>query len=150
VVPPGGLPSWSAPEPERTAPRLDPLLPVALTELRGDWARVVCANGWTTWVDGRLLLALPHPPGNGELRPGEDPRPLLAELQASLAEYRELLDRLAEGAITGQEFARRAGTLRVGAVVDGTEAWLFQPGQRRWYYCDGLRLRPYAVADGEP
>ncbi|MFE0458848.1 hypothetical protein ACFW1A_06250 [Kitasatospora sp. NPDC058965] len=150
VVPPGGLPSWEAPDAARTAPRLDPLLPVRLAELRGDWARVVCANGWHTWVDGRLLLTLPHPPGNGELRPGEDPRPLLARLQAALTGYRELLDRLADGSLTTQEFASRAGGLRIGAVVDGAEAWLFDPAAKRWYYCDGQRLRTFAVADGEP
>jgi hypothetical protein len=146
VVPPGGLPSWSAPEPDKYAARLDPLLPVQVTEMRGDWARVACANGWTTWLDGRLLIALPHSPaGSGELVPGEDPRPLLARLEAAIAAYRELLDGLAEGRITVQEFGARAKGLRIGAVVDGAESWLLDLAERRWYYCDGLRLRPYAV-----
>ncbi|WP_035840681.1 hypothetical protein [Kitasatospora azatica] len=146
VVPPGGLPTWSAPEPGKFAARLDPLLPVQLTEIRGDWAQVVCANGWTTWLDGRLLIALPRSPvGAGELLPGEDPRPLLARLEAALAAYREHLDDLAEGRSTAQEFGARVKGLRIGAVVDGAESWLLDLAEKRWYYCDGQRLRPYAV-----
>ncbi|MFE9423219.1 hypothetical protein ACFYNO_09660 [Kitasatospora sp. NPDC006697] len=146
VVPPGGLPSWAAPDPGRPAARLDPLLPVRLTELRGDWARVACANGWQTWLDGRLLLGLPHPPEGGELTAGEDPRPLLARLQAALAEYRALLDELAEGRLTAAAFAERTAGLRLGAVLDGTDAWLLDLAERRWTYCDGRRLVPYADA----
>ncbi|GAA1933062.1 hypothetical protein [Kitasatospora viridis] len=149
VVPPGGLPSWAGPEPSRPAARLDPLLPVRLLELRGDWARVECANGWATWLDGRLLLGLPHEPAGGALEPGEDPRPLLARVQAALAEYRALLDELAEGRLTAGAFAERTAGLRLGAVLDGTDAWLFDAAEQRWSYCDGRRLRPYA-GDGGP
>ncbi len=58
VVPPAGLPAWSDPDPDEA--------PVATlaggVELRvvaetGAWARVVAANGWEGWVDGRALLA---------------------------------------------------------------------------------------------
>src|SRR4051812_9981381 len=42
------LPTW-----------LDPRLEVCVTEQRADgWAHVLCSNGWTTWVDGRLLAPL--------------------------------------------------------------------------------------------
>ncbi|MGF1430620.1 hypothetical protein [Kitasatospora sp. LaBMicrA B282] len=146
VVPPGGLPSWAAPDPARPAARLDPLLPVRLTETRGDWARVVCANGWTTWLDGRLLVSLPHPPGGAALRAGEDPRPLLARLERALGDYRALVDEAAAGRLTVTEFRERAAGLRIGAVVDGTDAWLLDPVEQRWYYCDGTRLRGYAAA----
>lgn len=57
VVPPSGLDARSAPDPSApVAARLDPGLPVAVTERQGDWARIVCTNGWVAWVDGRGLL----------------------------------------------------------------------------------------------
>ncbi|MEW6059456.1 MAG: zinc ribbon domain-containing protein [Actinomycetota bacterium] len=59
TVPSGGLSAWGRPDP--TAPviaRLDPGLPVLVTERAGDWAQVVASNGWTGWVDGRSLVPL--------------------------------------------------------------------------------------------
>jgi hypothetical protein len=51
------MPAWNAPDSQ--APpnhHLDALLPVQLLEQRPDsWAHVLCANGWSTWVDGRRL-----------------------------------------------------------------------------------------------
>jgi hypothetical protein len=59
VVRPLGLDARLTADP--TAPvvaRLDRGLPVAVAERQGDWARIVCANGWEAWVDGRLLTPL--------------------------------------------------------------------------------------------
>lgn len=58
-VPDAALQAWAAPDPSRPpiatlAPRLD----VRRVEQAGDWARVVASNGWTGWVDARLLLSL--------------------------------------------------------------------------------------------
>ena len=56
VVPPEGMPAWAAPD-----PATEPVATLAGgVELRvvgesGAWARVVGANGWEGWVDGRLL-----------------------------------------------------------------------------------------------
>lgn len=70
TVPSRGLDARSTPDPSAPlAARLDPGLPVAVTERRGDWARIVCANGWEAWVDGRLLLA-PAAPGTAGTRSG--------------------------------------------------------------------------------
>jgi len=56
-VPPGGLPSWSQPNPAVPADGvLDAQLPVRVMAWQGDWAEVVCENGWRTWVNGRLLV----------------------------------------------------------------------------------------------
>lgn len=56
-VPAAGLPTWPQADPAAPpGPRLDPGLEVALVERLGDWAHVKCSNGWTCWVDGRLLL----------------------------------------------------------------------------------------------
>ncbi len=62
VVPPDGLPAWEAPDAARPTDPLDALLPVQLAERRGDWAYVVCSNGWAAWVDGRLLVSVPRTP----------------------------------------------------------------------------------------
>lgn len=52
VVPPEGMASWTAPDTTRPTAPLDPLLPVQVVERRGDWARALCSNGWSAWVDG--------------------------------------------------------------------------------------------------
>jgi hypothetical protein len=149
VVPAEGLPSWAGPDPSEPSAPLDPLLPVQLTDSRGDWARVLCSNGWSTWVDGRMLVSLPHsPPGTEHpLTRTADPRPLLARLERDVAEYRALLDRLAEGSLDLEAFRSRARGFRVGAVVDGDAAWLLDLEQGRWFYCDGDRLSTYATVE---
>ncbi|HYA01318.1 MAG TPA: SH3 domain-containing protein [Candidatus Binatia bacterium] len=59
-VPPQGMQAWAAPDPNGAViATLGGHLPVQVTEMRGAWARVVCSNGWTGWVDGRLLVAGP-------------------------------------------------------------------------------------------
>ncbi|MBA2570482.1 MAG: PrsW family intramembrane metalloprotease [Chloroflexi bacterium] len=58
-VPETGMVVWSSPD-----PRLPPMLTlqarldVRVAEQAGDWARVVASNGWTGWVDARLLVRL--------------------------------------------------------------------------------------------
>jgi hypothetical protein len=59
-VPPPGMQAWAVPDPNSPViATLGGHLPVQVTEMRGAWARVVCSNGWTGWVDGRLLVAGP-------------------------------------------------------------------------------------------
>ncbi|GAA4881880.1 hypothetical protein [Kitasatospora terrestris] len=149
VAPGDGLQTWTGPDPSRPSVRLDPLLPLQLLSTSGNWARILCSNGWSAWVDGRLLVALPqHPPGTGEaLGTGEDPRPLLAALERSLASYRRLLDDWAAGRIDLETFRDGTRNLRLGAVLDGASAWLLDLDQGRWYYCDGTRLQTYATVD---
>ena len=56
VVPAAGLPAWTDPDPlAAPAARLDPGLDVVVDRREGDWAHVICSNGWAAWVDGRLL-----------------------------------------------------------------------------------------------
>jgi hypothetical protein len=58
-VPAGGVQTWPEPDPAAAAgPNLDPGLQVQVVENRGDWARVLCDNGWSCWVDGRGLEAI--------------------------------------------------------------------------------------------
>jgi hypothetical protein len=55
-VPVEGMQAWTAPDPSSGEPiRLDPGLEVRVDETTGDWARVTAANGWSGWVDVRLL-----------------------------------------------------------------------------------------------
>jgi hypothetical protein len=56
AVPADGLTAWGGPDP--AGPRiasLDPGLLLQVRERRGDWAEVVASNGWSGWVDARLL-----------------------------------------------------------------------------------------------
>ncbi|MGA2282269.1 MAG: hypothetical protein ABSH07_01080 [Candidatus Dormibacteria bacterium] len=57
-VPPQGMQAWAAPDPAGAViATLGGHLPVQVTEVRGAWAHVLCSNGWTGWVDDRLLIA---------------------------------------------------------------------------------------------
>jgi hypothetical protein len=59
VVSSAGLDAWDAPDPSRApAGRLDAGLDIQVTERSGDWAHVLCSNGWSAWVDGRGLKEL--------------------------------------------------------------------------------------------
>ncbi|MFE6054358.1 hypothetical protein ACFQ6N_26700 [Kitasatospora sp. NPDC056446] len=149
IAPPGGMASWTAPDPARPSARLDALLPLRLLARQGDWAQVLCSNGWTAWVDGRLLVTLPQPPpaAGGPPARTADPRPALAEAEASLARYRALLEDLAAGSIDLEAFRERSRGRRVGLVVDGEALWVFDPVHDRWCYCDGLQLQTYAATD---
>ncbi|GGJ29956.1 hypothetical protein [Streptomyces brasiliensis] len=152
VVPGSGLPAWEAPDPERPTVPLDPLLPVQLVQRRGDWGQIRCANGWSAWVDGRYLVAVPQDPPGGGGAPGEvpDPRPLLARAEQALADYRSAVEDLARGGLDGESFRGRTHGLRIGVVVDGESVWLYDADEGRWLYGDGRRLSTYATDREEP
>ncbi|MEW1551107.1 hypothetical protein [Streptomyces tsukubensis] len=156
VVPPGGLSAWETPGTSRPAASLDPLLPVLLADRRGDWGRIVCANGWSAWVDGRLLVAVPQPPpATGRpLSRTADQRPQLAKTGEAVSRYRSAADDLAGGRIDGETFRSRTRGLRAGVVIDGESVWLYEAEHERWVYGDGVRLGTYAVSrearDGAP
>ncbi|WP_282702358.1 hypothetical protein [Streptomyces sp. CC219B] len=149
VVPQHGMPAWEAPDPARPTVALDPLLPVQLSERRGDWARVLCANGWSAWVDGRRLIAVPQDPptADASLARTADPRPQLARAEQTLARYRAAVEELAAGGLDGESFRGRTRGLRIGVVVDGEHIWLYDAERGRWAYADGLRLSTYAPDD---
>jgi hypothetical protein len=60
VAPPGGVAAWSAPDSTRQPDvLLDPGLDVMVTEtLPTGWAHITCSNGWSGWVEGRMLVPL--------------------------------------------------------------------------------------------
>ncbi|MGW3991356.1 hypothetical protein [Streptomyces sp. NPDC004830] len=148
VVPQHGMPAWEAPDPSRPTVDLDPLLPVQLLERQGDWGHVLCSNGWSAWVDGRRLVAVPQDPPttDGPLTRTADPRPLLGRAQEALARYRSAVEDLAGGLDLESFRARTRGT-RIGVVVDGESVWLYDSAHGRWVYADGTRLTTYATDD---
>ncbi|WP_282692424.1 hypothetical protein [Streptomyces sp. CC208A] len=147
MVPRDGLPAWQAPDPGFPTVPLDAFLPVRLTERAGDWGRVLCSNGWSAWVDARLLVTVPDdPPAAGPaLARTADPRPLIARAEDALGRYRRAVEELAAGRADGETFRRRTRGLRVGMVVDGESVWLYDAEHERWVYCDGLGLTTYAA-----
>ncbi|MFE1292321.1 hypothetical protein [Streptomyces sp. NPDC058751] len=147
VVPQDGLPAWESPDPSRPTVPLDALLPVELVDRLGDWGRVVCANGWSAWVDGRLLVAVPQvpPAATRPLARTADPRPLLARVEQALTEYRRAAEELASGRLESEAFRARTQGSRIGVVVDGESLWLYDGGHERWVYCDGTRLSTFAA-----
>ncbi|MET7650136.1 hypothetical protein [Streptomyces sp. NPDC005486] len=146
VVPQHGMPAWEAPDPARPTVPLDPLLPVRLTDRRGDWGRVLCSNGWSAWVDGRHLVAVPQDPPrtDGPLATAADPGPLLGRAEEALARYRAAVRELADGGLDGESFRRRTHGLRIGVVVDGEDVWLYDPAREGWVYGDGTGFSTYA------
>ncbi|MFF3762813.1 hypothetical protein ACFYYR_01780 [Streptomyces sp. NPDC001922] len=150
VVPREGMATWSAPDGARPSVPLDPLLPVQVVDRRGDWALALCSNGWSAWVDGRLLVSVPrHPPAPGRPAVREaDPRPLLERVAGELAEYRRLVAELAAGRLDSGAFRQRTEGRRVGVVVDGESVWLYDAHHERWCYCDGTSLQTFATPQG--
>ncbi|MEV0964784.1 hypothetical protein AB0J25_19685 [Streptomyces sp. NPDC049910] len=149
VVPGGGLPTWQSPDVGSPSVPLDPFLPVELLDRRGDWGRVMCANGWSAWVDGRLLVAVPQaPPSAGQpLDRTSDPQPLLARAEEVLSRYRRAAGELSAGRADRETFRRRTRGMRLGVVVDGEALWLYDAERERWVYCDGAQAAPFAVTE---
>ncbi|MFF5372223.1 hypothetical protein [Streptomyces sp. NPDC013187] len=146
VVPRHGMPAWEAPDPARPTVDLDPLLPVQLLERHGDWGHVLCFNGWSAWVDGRRLVAVPQDPpaADGPLTRAADPRPLLGRAQEALARYRSAVEDLAAG-LDRESFRTRTYGMRIGVVVDGESVWLYDSSHGHWVYADGTRMTTYAT-----
>ncbi|WP_406055149.1 hypothetical protein [Streptomyces sp. NBC_01077] len=148
VVPRAGLDTWEAPDPGLPTTPLDAFLPVRLEERAGDWGRILCSNGWTAWVDARLLVTVPDDPpaaGRGLTRTA-DPRPLIARAEDALGRYRRAAEALGAGRLDGENFRLRTRGLRVGMVVDGESVWLYDAEHERWVYCDGVGLSTYAAS----
>lgn len=152
VTPLDGMPTWAGPDTSSPSARLDALLPVRITDTRGDWARILCANGWSAWADGRLLIALPDAPPGASVPPAfiSDPRPLLARVEHALSTYRQLVEQLADGRLDLQTFRERSAGLRLGVVVDGESAWLLDLEHDRWWYCHATQMQTFATVEAPP
>ena len=74
VVPTGGMAAWDAPVSARPpVARLSERVELLVTARVGAWAQVRASNGWSGWVDGRLLVecqsASPMVPASDTRRP---------------------------------------------------------------------------------
>ncbi len=59
VVPVAGMAAWAAPDPAQPPiAQLAAGVQLTVVEARSAWARVVGSNGWSGWVDGRLLTKI--------------------------------------------------------------------------------------------
>ncbi|MFD0277290.1 YrhB domain-containing protein [Kitasatospora sp. NPDC127111] len=59
LVPEGGMEAWAEPDPAlEPVVRIDAGVELQVVERAGDWARIVCSNGWSAWVDGRAMERL--------------------------------------------------------------------------------------------
>jgi uncharacterized protein YgiM (DUF1202 family) len=48
---------WAAPDlSSPVVASLDPGSEVQVLDRQDQWAHIACSNGWTTWVDARLLV----------------------------------------------------------------------------------------------
>ncbi|MFV8127122.1 hypothetical protein [Streptomyces syringium] len=147
VVPGDGMPTWEAPDGLVASEPLDALLPVRLLERRGDWGQVLCLNGWSAWVDARLLLPVPQgPPSAGQqLARTADARALLARVEETVGRYHRAVEDLAAGRTDGETFRDTTRGLRIGAVIDGEAMWVYDAEHDRWCYCDGTAMATFAV-----
>ena len=60
TAPAGGILAWAQPDP--AAPPIATIpgrVEMRVQEYRGRWARVLCSNGWTAWVDAARLVPDP-------------------------------------------------------------------------------------------
>ena len=75
-APVGGIRTWPVADPAAPpGPEIDAGVEVSILERQGDWTRVVCANGWSAWVDGRDLQPLPpHRPATAAAPPAAPAR----------------------------------------------------------------------------
>ncbi|MEV0298371.1 hypothetical protein [Nocardia sp. NPDC050710] len=61
VVPASGMLAWATPDPKRApVARLDAGIELQLLERTGDWAHIVCSNGWSAWVNGTAIEPRPR------------------------------------------------------------------------------------------
>ena len=126
AAPEGGVASFEEPTPDRPAAPLDGGLPVQVLTRRGAWAHVMCSNGWSTWVDGRLLVAL-------------GVAPVVEELELALATYSRLVSEYGAGTIDEAAFRQRI--FQAGLIVHDDHAWIFDFATGKWAHYDGFQLR---------
>ena len=142
-VPAGGLSAFAAPDGSGpSVATLDPRLEVQVVERSDDWARIVCSNGWSAWVDGRQLLPAANAVEDSFPQIDDD---LTSALAAALARYAVLVDDLNAGRIDHEAFRRAA--FRSGLVVRDSEAWILDLSTECWWRYDGLALSTIVPAE---
>ena len=143
VVPEAGLASWPAPDPARAqGPLLPGRLEVQLLEWNGVWAHVRCSNGWTAWVDGRLLVARvmplqPPPPQAGPTLLAPAPQPPVPPAPVPPAPVPPAPPPPSAGFGGGAGFLSSASAVGVGPLTLGGAALVLIAGFLPWYSFTG-------------
>jgi hypothetical protein len=113
-------------------------LEVQLAERQGDWAKVLCSNGWSTWVDGRELIDL------AALR--AKAAELVSRLGGAVKAYEQVVNDAVAQKIDQDEFKRRA--VEAGTVELDGELWLLDLPNTRWYRYDGFSMQAMNLGEG--
>ena len=137
AAPSDGLRTWTSPGGD-PAPDIPAGMEVQLAERQGDWARVVCSNEWSTWVDARQLIDLTALQSTAS--------ELVSRLSAAVNEYEHAVSEAEAGRIDGAEFQRRA--FKAGMLVSEHEVWFLDLPNARWCRYDGLGVTMLDVKGG--
>jgi hypothetical protein len=133
-IPAGGADAWSQPDPDHPTQPLDPGLEVQALDHHGDWTHVLCSNGWTTWVDGRLLEPLATDQPDALVPPA-----LATAMEDGLRTCLEALEGFESGHIDETELQQRL--VRAGVFRYQDTLWLLDLEGATWWRYDGLELR---------
>lgn len=130
MAPKAGMRTWATADASQPTAALPSDLEVQLLEQQGDWAHILCSNGWSCWVDGRQLI---------DLRPLQSAAlDVVDRLDAALKQYVNVVDQAATNGIDQAEFRRRA--FAAGMVVGDHDAWFLDVASGRWYRYDGFTV----------
>jgi hypothetical protein len=135
AAPHDGLPAWSTPDPSKPTQPIPPDLEVEVADRFGDWARVVCSNGWTAWVDGTRLIDVTEARARASA--------LMDQLGAALNEYERAVEDATAGRIDEAEFQARA--FKAGMVLSDTDAWFLDLVNARWCRYDGFGIQALPI-----
>jgi hypothetical protein len=138
LVPADGLGTFQHPGGRDAGPVLDPRLPVRVVEQRGTWARIICENGWSAWVDAGSLE-----PVEGADGPPADA--IWAELHAAMDSMAADLDDFSAGRI--DEATCRKRVLAAGLIVHDDDAWIIDLAHHTVHRFDGLQLLTLELPD---
>ncbi|MDO8363355.1 MAG: hypothetical protein Q7V88_10705 [Actinomycetota bacterium] len=139
LAPADGLQAWATIGTSQPTSSIPPGLQLELVERVGDWAHVACTNGWSAWVDARLLVDLAD-----VVR--EAAESTLRRLGQALKEYEKAVDDAVQHRIDQPEYQRRA--FQAGLVVMGGEAWFLDLPNRRWCRYDGFTIHTLDIGRG--
>ena len=138
MAPEAGLRTWASPDTSQPTAAIPSGLEVQLAERQGDWARVICSNGWSTWVDNRELIDIAALKAMAT--------ELVTRLGAAVEEYAAVVEDAAANRIDEAEFKQRA--LEAGTVTIDGELWLLDLPNTRWYRYDGFSMQTMDLGQG--
>ena len=139
LVPAEGLSAWVSPDPAQPPiSQLAPGTPVRVTERSGAWAQVQCSNGWSGWVDGRLLVTDHTAPSSP---PPPPPAPAEPTWTATHVVPPGGLDAWAAPDATQSPVAHLQAGTQLGVGESQPNGWAHVTSANGWHaWVDGRRL----------